>query len=199
MLLLVSFGLAIVGQSGVAAVFGDQTQVLRPNVESSVISLFGSRMTRIQFAGIGIETLIIVLVWFAMHKTRIGLVFRATACDEELATIKGVAVGRIRIVIFGVSSGLVGIAALVAGYDTHVFPMMGFNAMLPSVTAAVAGGIGSVRGAVFGGLLVALAAQFGGSFLPTLWQEAIIFVVLVVFLLIRPQGFFGKPLRRAIV
>jgi branched-chain amino acid transport system permease protein len=139
------------------------------------------------------------LTWFGAHKSRVGMLLRAVACDSELARVKGLPVDLVKLVVFGIGSGVVGLAAIIAAYDTDLTPTMGFNALLPGVAAAIVGGIGSIRGAFFGGLLIGFAQQFGGWQFHTHWQDAVVFVILIGFLILRPQGFFGRPLRRVAV
>jgi branched-chain amino acid transport system permease protein len=73
---------------------------------------------------------------------------------------------------------------------------MGFQAMLGAVVAVVVGGIGSIEGAFVGSLFVGIVQSFAAWPLPSEWQDTVLFVILVVFLLWRPQGFFGRTLSR---
>jgi branched-chain amino acid transport system permease protein len=197
-MLLSSLGLVIACQSAVALGFGNQTKVLRPSVGVISMNFLGGRITQTQLAGMMIALAMFGLIWLSTHKSKMGLIFRATAGDAELARIRGVDVRLIRLIVFGVGSGIVGMAALISAYDTDLVPTMGFNALLPGVTAAVAGGIGSRRGALAGGLTIGLAQHFGVLALPTEWQDAIVFMILLIFLLLKPQGFFGKGFKRAV-
>ena len=97
---------------------------------------------------------------------------------------------------FALGSALAGVAAILAALDTDMRPTMGFDALLMGVVAAVVGGIGSIPGAFLGGLLLGLALNLGVWKLSTGWQDAIAFSLLILFLVFRPQGFFGLPLRR---
>jgi branched-subunit amino acid ABC-type transport system permease component len=75
-------------------------------------------------------------------------------------------------------------------------PTMGLNALLMGAVAAIIGGIGSIPGAAIGALILAFAQQFGVWKIPTQWQDAIAFAVLLVFLVMRPWGVFGRKARR---
>jgi branched-chain amino acid transport system permease protein len=74
---------------------------------------------------------------------------------------------------------------------------MGFRALLMGVVAAIVGGVGSVPGAIIGGIFIGLVQHFGIWVLPTQWQDAIVFAILILFLLVRPQGVLGTPLKKA--
>jgi branched-subunit amino acid ABC-type transport system permease component len=76
---------------------------------------------------------------------------------------------------------------------------MGFRALLLGMTGVIVGGVGTVPGAALGSMVISIAVNVGAWMLPTHWQDGIVFAILVLFLILRPQGFLGKPLRRATV
>jgi branched-chain amino acid transport system permease protein len=100
---------------------------------------------------------------------------------------------------FAIGSALVAIAAILSGYDTDLTPLMGFKAILMGVVAVIVGGIGSIPGAFLGGLLVSSIQQVAAFELPIQLQYGVLFAVLILFLLLRPQGIFGRPPKRASV
>jgi branched-subunit amino acid ABC-type transport system permease component len=93
-------------------------------------------------------------------------------------------------------SAIAGLAAILAAFDTDLTPVMGFKALLGAVVAVIVGGRGSILGVLLGGLLVGMAQHLVVWKLPAQWQDTSVFVILVVFLLFRPQGFLGKPLHK---
>jgi len=121
---------------------------------------------------------------------------RAIADDQALAEAMGVPIERSILLAFGIGSAIAGVAAVLVAYDTSFSPTMGFHALLFGVVAAIVGGIGSISGALLGGLLIGFAENFGVWRLPTQWQDTIVFVILVLFLVLRPEGFMGLPLRK---
>jgi branched-chain amino acid transport system permease protein len=197
--LLSSLGLSIAGRSLVALVFGDQTRLIRKGTLASVLPILGGRITYVQFLGITITVAVFGLMWFGAHKSPAGMLLRAVACDSELARVRGLPVDRVKFIVFGIGSVIVGLAAIIAAYDSDLTPTMGFNALLPGIAAAIVGGMGSIRGALLGGVLIGFAQQFGGWQFQTEWQDAVVFIILIGFLIVRPQGFFGRPLRRTAV
>jgi branched-chain amino acid transport system permease protein len=127
------------------------------------------------------------------------MALRAVANDPTLAQSVGVDVNRAILVSFFIGSALAGIGGIFWAYNTALSPLMGFTALLLGVVAAIVGGIGSLPGAFIGAILVAIAQHFAMWQFPSEWQDAIVFVILTLFLILRPQGFLGKPLRRATV
>ena len=195
-LLLVSFGLMVVFQNLISIMFGDATLVLRRAPVSRVFQFADARITSIQAAvvltSLGVGVSMEVLLWF----TRMGRVFRAIASDPELALVRGVPVDGAILVIFGIGSGMAGLAGILVAYDTDLYPTMGMHALLLGIVAAIVGGIDSVAGAAVGAMLLGFAQQFGVWKLPTGWQDAIAFSILIFFLLVRPQGFLGEFFKR---
>jgi branched-chain amino acid transport system permease protein len=103
----------------------------------------------------------------------------------------GIPTRRIRIQALGLASALGGLAAILTGFDTDLTPDMGFRALLLGVVATVVGGAGSLPGSLLGGLLVGLIQHLGAWFLSTQWQDALIFGLLICFLLWWPRGLLG--------
>lgn len=198
-LLVASLGILVCIQNAVSLVFGDQPRVLRlGDVEKGVL-LFSARVTKIQIAIVFASSVLSLGTWALLCGSRIGRVVRAVANDRELARICGISVDRAILITFAIASALSSIAGIMIGMDTDLTPAMGFNALLMAVAAVIVGGVGSVPGSLLGGLLVGMAQHLGVWKLPTQWQDAIVFLILILFLLLRPQGFLGKPLRRATV
>lgn len=138
--------------------------------------------------------LLMVLLYVFVQRTRLGRAMRATAQDAEAARMMGVDVDRVVMTAFFLGSALAGAGGLAFGlyYDFTSF-LIGFTAGLRAFTAAVLGGIGSIQGAMVGGLLVGLIEAFAGQFIAAAWADVIIFSLLVLVLVFRPAGLFGRP------
>jgi branched-chain amino acid transport system permease protein len=92
---------------------------------------------------------------------------------------------------FILGSAIAGIAAILVSLEQNLEPMMGTSLMIKGFTGAIIGGIGSVPGAILGSFLLGFAENFGIGFLPSGYKDAIAFIVLLLFLLFRPQGILG--------
>ncbi|HYM48966.1 MAG TPA: branched-chain amino acid ABC transporter permease [Candidatus Limnocylindrales bacterium] len=128
--------------------------------------------------------------------TQFGSAMRATAQDREAATFMGIDVDRVIVVTFLIGSALAGMAGVLFGlrFATVNF-FMGYLLGIKAFTAAVIGGIGNIRGAMFGGLLLGVIESLAGGFISTTFQNTIAFLLLVVVLMVRPQGLFGQPVQ----
>ena len=118
---------------------------------------------------------------------------RAVAQDKTMASLVGINLDTIISVTFIIGSGLAAVAGLmVAMYYGLVNYYIGYLAGIKAFTAAVLGGIGSIRGAMFGGILLGLVESLGGSYISSEYKDAYAFVILIVVLLVKPGGLFGK-------
>ena len=159
--------------------------------------------TRFEFGNVVIrlrEVLIVVvalglmagLTWFVQF-TRMGKAMRATAQDPEAARMMGVEVDRVIIIAFFLGSALAGAGGMMFGlYYNFTSYVIGFTAGLRAFTAAVLGGIGNVPGAMAGGLIIGLVEALGGQMISASWADVIIFSILVLVLVFRPAGLFGR-------
>lgn len=198
-LLLASLGLLIAIQNAISLLFGDDTKSIRGSAVAEGLAVFGARITPIQVGIISISVLLLALCWAFTKYSSKGKAMSAVANDPELARIVGIESDQVILFTFVLGSALAAIASILISFDTDMTPTMGFDALLMGVVAAIVGGIGSIPGAFLGGLLVGMAQHLGVWKLPTQWQDAIVFGILIIFLLLRPHGLLGKPLKKAAV
>jgi branched-chain amino acid transport system permease protein len=125
--------------------------------------------------------------------TKLGKAMQATAYDREAASMMGIDVDKVIVRTFFIGSALAGAAGVLVGLVFgQINHFMGFNYGLKGFTAAVIGGIGSIPGAMFGGLFIGLAEAFTAGYISNTFKDLIVFSILVVVMLVRPSGLFGK-------
>lgn len=130
---------------------------------------------------------------FIVYKTKIGLAMRASEQNAKAANLMGINVNFVISFTFflaGMSATIAG--ALVGGYYQIVYPNMGFMAGLKAFAAAVLRGIGSLPGALLGGLIVGVSESMAASFMGSTYRDSIAFVILIIVLIVRPHGLFGR-------
>jgi branched-chain amino acid transport system permease protein len=128
-----------------------------------------------------------------VQRTQLGKAMRATSFDREAAAMMGIDVDRVIVVTFFIGSALAGAAGVFNGLAyQQVWPYMGFQAGLYAFIAAVVGGIGNLPGAVVGGLVIGLAQSFSIGYISSTFSDAIVFLVLIAVLILRPTGVLGR-------
>ena len=158
---------------------------------------------RFQLAGAVLDLRVILIwivalllmagLWLFVQRSRLGKAMRATAQDPEAARMMGVNVDRVIVIAFFAGSALAGAGGLIFGlYYNYTSFLIGFTTGLRAFAAAVLGGIGSVPGAMAGGVIIGLVEAMGGQFIATAWTDVIIFSILVLVLVFRPTGLFGR-------
>lgn len=156
----------------------------------------------IRIVVIAAALVMMVALWLLVTRTKLGKAMRATAFDREAAAMMGIDVDRVIVKTFFIGSALAGAAGVLVGLVFgQINHFMGFNYGLKGFTAAVVGGIGSIPGAMFGGIFIGLADAFSVGYiedftrgrLGSAFSDLVLFLILIVFMLVRPQGIFGKP------
>ena len=196
-LFLVSIGLALVLRHVIYLVAGPQPRTY--TVDPYKVYVIGSaRLSGAQGIAILVAGIGIVVLGILIARTGVGRMMRALADDLPLAAVSGVRTGRVILAAWIVSGVLAGLAGVLAGLvQTSFNPQLGFTLLLPIFAAVVLGGIGSIYGALVGGLVLGLAMELstwpelGGGVNPT-YKPVVAFAALVLVLLLRPQGLFGR-------
>lgn len=189
-----ALGVGIVVQNLIGMIFGRSfVSVTAPLSRSIEIAsgLFVSPLS-----GIAIICAIVlfgVLQFFLMH-THVGLALRALSENPELVRTYGLSPRRLSTIVFALGSLLVVPAAIITGVSSGLNPAMGHHVMLISLAATIVGGVGSLRGAACAGLLLGLAENLALAYFEPQWSEAVTFIVLFLFILFRPSGFFGRSI-----
>ncbi len=189
--LLASFGVFIFIQNLLQLIFGAQILTIRTGPVKEGHHIFGAVITNIQILILAVSCLLFVCLWLFIKKTRLGKAMRAVADDPLAASVVGINPERIILAAFAIGSALAGVAGILVSYETNIEPTMGMNAILKGIIASIIGGIGSIPGALFGGLFLGLAENLGIWKISAGWKDCIAFVILIVFLLLRPGGIMG--------
>jgi branched-chain amino acid transport system permease protein len=119
---------------------------------------------------------------------------RAVAEDPLAAATVGIDPERVILIAFALGSALAGMAGCMIAYETNLEPTMGMNAILKGIISSIIGGIGSIPGAVVGGVFLGVVENLGIWKIQAGWKDSIAFAVLIIFLVARPSGFFGRKI-----
>lgn len=138
---------------------------------------------------------LMLLVYWLLEKTFIGNIMQATAQDQYMASLVGVPVIVSIGMTFAISAAITGICGGLLAPIFFLNNTMGTTAGSKAFAAIVIGGFGSVPGAIIGGLIVGLVEQFGGAYISSTYQLALIYIVLIIFLMFRPKGLFQEKIQ----
>jgi branched-chain amino acid transport system permease protein len=150
------------------------------------------------------QLLILVIAFSAMlllhlfiSRTRYGMAMRATAESLPIASILGIDVNKVIVLTFAVASALGGVAGVLVGLAFNaISPFMGTQMVVKGMAVMLIGGLGNVYGAMVGGLVLGLVEVLSVAYLASSYRDAFAFSLMIVILLVRPQGLFGRPLEQ---
>jgi branched-chain amino acid transport system permease protein len=191
--LISAIGVSIFLQNYVMLTQGATDKVFPTLFENSGIEFLSVRMTYLQIFIILISAILMISLRFFVRKTKMGKAMQAVAQDKIMASLVGINIDTVISTTFIIGSGLAAVAGfMVAMYYGLVNYFIGYIAGIKAFTAAVLGGIGSIRGAMFGGILLGLVESFGASYISSEYKDAYAFAILIIILLVKPSGLFGK-------
>lgn len=201
--LIVTLGISLILQNGGLILFGSSPRTVRTPLSSSawtldvpgVDALIFLNQARLVSALIAVA--VAVALYFMLERTRLGRSLRAAADNPTAATYAGVDVDRAHRIAFGMGVGITAVAGGLIATFLSYSPFVGLDFVIIMYAGVVLGGMGSILGAFWGGLTVGFVQQFSALFLPPQLQNSAIFVVFLLILILRPQGFFGRSAERA--
>ena len=130
-------------------------------------------------------------LYLLIGKTKLGMMIRAGASNRDMAQVLGIDIGRVFAIVFSIGVALAAFSGMIGAPVSSVYPGMGEQILIVSFVVVVIGGIGSVKGAFVGAMLIGLADTFGQVLLPD-FASVVVYAVMAVVLLWRPQGLFGR-------
>jgi len=191
--LLLTFGLSYVLVEAVRLIFGsDGIPFPTPSQLTGVVDLGVGFFPRYRLFVIGVVIVLLLLLWAGLEKTKFGLIVRAGARDPTIMRVLGVDIGKVWLLVFGLGAGLAALGGVLAGPMRSVNPEMGSLVLAEAFVVTVIGGLGSLLGSVVAGVLVGIAISMTALFAPEM-ADIVMFALMAVVLLVRPQGLFGKP------
>jgi len=189
-----SIGAMIIIINVVALIFGNETKIVNPGVSQSItIGKILVTYTQVfQF----VTALFLFLLFFIFLKfSRFGIITRAYRDDEKLASVLGTNIPAIKRLLFILSSAFAAVGSCLIAYDVGMNPYVGMPMLLNAVVALIIGGVGRFEAPVLGGLLIGILQALVVYFSSARWQDAVTFLLLILFLLLRPQGILGEKMR----
>ncbi len=193
--IIATIGASIMFQNGALAVFGPSPERVRPVIEAGSTGgvMLGGVFFDYQYVVILGVTLVLVVTQYAFFEyTLLGKKMQATSQDKDMARLLGIPVTLMIALTFIYSTALGGLAGMLVAPIYFVTHKMGAVLGLKAFAVTIAGGFGDVRGAIAGGLALGVIETFGAAYVSVVYKDAFAFLLLILFLLFRPQGIFGE-------
>ncbi len=197
--LISAIGMSIVLQNYVQLLQGARVKTIAPVLTGSWTLMergdgFVVSISTMQIIILILTTALMIGVTLLVHRTPLGRMQRACEQDKVMAALVGINVDRTISTTFVIGAALAALAGfMVTLYYGVVDFFMGFLAGMKAFTAAVLGGIGSLPGAMLGGLVIGLIESFWSSYVDAQYKDVAVFCILILVLMLRPNGFFGRP------
>lgn len=187
-----SLGMTFIIRSIIYLIWGADFQFYAPGVMRPALDLpLGIKIRPDQILILIVVLLLVASLYAFLKGTRMGRAMRATADNLELAWVTGVDTERVILWTWGIGGGLAAAGGILYGIDVQLRPEMGWNFLLPLFAATILGTIGNPYGALVGGLVIGIAQQVSTAFLLPTYKPAVAFILMIILLLVKPQGIFG--------
>ena len=190
-LLLISIGLAFVIRYGIQFIWGTELRQLDVN-RTATVSFLDLRIGRTQLIVIIVGFVTLVATGLGLRLTMLGKQMRALSDNLDLAETSGINTSRVILYTWLFAAGLAGLAGVFAGAITQLQPELGFELLLPIFAAVVLGGIGNAFGALTAGIVLGVVIEWSTLFIASGLKLAVGFIILIIVLIIRPEGIFGR-------
>lgn len=197
--LITAIGVSLLIEYGVIYVRGAQPEAYPDVVPNISFDLFGAQISSQSILILSVSVILMIILQLIVHKTKIGKAMRAVSHDVDAAKLMGINVDNTISATFAIGSALAGAAGVIFGvYYTKIEPLMGVIPGLKAFVAAVLGGIGIIPGAMVGGLVLGVVETVVSGLGFSLWRDAAAFIILILILIFRPNGIFGKNTREKV-
>ncbi|HKR18936.1 MAG TPA: branched-chain amino acid ABC transporter permease [Stellaceae bacterium] len=189
--ILVTFGIAIVLVEAMRAAFGGLARnIPAPSWAAGIVNLHVTLYPTYRIDVLAIVAVVLVLLYFVLYRTRLGLIVRAGIEDQLMVNILGINVTRTFLTVFGLGAMAAGFAGVINAPIVTVTPDMGADILVQSFVVVVIGGVGSFWGAVAGGLIAGEILALTAMIQPA-YSQVMLFAAMALVLILRPQGLFG--------
>jgi branched-chain amino acid transport system permease protein len=190
--MLLAVGTALLLENLALSLFGEKQRGVPP-VVTGVYQIFGAYLPASRLLVLMLSALLVIGLLLFVQYTKPGRAMRAVAQDKEVTLLMGVNVGRISALGFGVGAALAGLAGGLLITISAINSGIGTAISIKAFIMIMIGGAGVVAGAILGGIVLGFAEAIGYALIPGSMTYLLIFIGLIIFLIIRPQGIMGKP------
>lgn len=198
-IVMLTFGIGYVARGAITMIpgIGTETHVLPVPYKDAVLQFGGLVVNIEQLAVIGATAVLCALLFALFRYSKVGIAMQASSQNQLAAYYMGIPVQKLNGLVWGLAAAVAAVAGLLLAPITFVHANMGFIG-LKAFPAAVVGGFGSLPGAIVGGLVIGLVEALSGFYLPEGFKDVAAYVVVLVMLMVKPNGLFGENLRKKV-
>jgi branched-chain amino acid transport system permease protein len=198
-IVMLTIGIAYVARGAITMIpaIGTETHTLPVPYKDQVFTAAGVVFAVEQLVVIVVTALLCLVLYLLFSRSKVGVAMQAASQNQLAAYYMGIPVKRLNAVVWGLAAGVAAIAGLLLAPITFVHANMGFIG-LKAFPAAVVGGFGSLPGAIVGGLIIGVVESLAGFYLPEGFKDIAAYVVVLVMLMIKPNGLFGERLNKKV-
>jgi len=187
-----TFGLLIFLRSAAQFLWTGDFRYINDSIVKGRLDLFGIYVGKPQLVAAGIAIVVCLLIYWFIEKTNLGRALQAVSEDREAALLMGIDTERMYVIAWAIAGASVGIAGASLSTFYYIYPDVGGSFLTLAFVIVALGGFGSVSGTLFGGVVVGLVEVFSGLFISPAFKYAIVFLLFIGVLILRPRGLFGK-------
>jgi branched-chain amino acid transport system permease protein len=188
--LVATVGLSIAVSAAALLIFNPEYKVVPPVLSGSTI-VAGVQITYQGLLVIGTSLALFALVYLFLTYTRHGMAIRAVSQQLEAASLMAIPVVQTYGIVIAISGALAGLAGVLLSPSFFLNPNSGFNPMIQALIVTIFGGLGSIRGALVAGFVLGVFESFVEVFYGVAWAQPGVFILIIVMLIVRPNGLFG--------
>jgi branched-chain amino acid transport system permease protein len=193
--ILLTTGLSIMLLHGVQWIFSASGRMVDTEFGFAGVEIGDIRITATRIAAGGMAVVTFVALWLILTRTQFGRAMRAISQNRDAALMVGIPPRRVARHAMMLAAALCGIAGAALAPVYLVQPIMGQSLLFKAFALVIIGGLGHLQGAAIAAVVLGVAESIAGGFLTIVWQEAIVFLAMILVLLFRPQGLFATRIR----
>jgi len=190
-----TFGISVVIQSLLLLAFTSNPRTINAPYSSASVEIAGVHLRASLLIALAAAVVLVVVLDALLNRTRFGRQVKASAIDPDAAGLVGINLGHTYAVVFAIAAAVATIGGTLIALSFSVDPVGGTTWLLRAFTVVVIGGLGSIRGTLAGGLIVGVVESVGAVLVGAQYRDVVVFGILVVVLLARPNGLFTRAVR----
>lgn len=197
--LITAIGVSLLLEYGGMLLVSPQPRTFPAVFEAQTYNIGGFIINNQQIVILAVSVILMLVLTYVVNRTKVGKAMRACSFDTDAARLMGIDVNRVISFTFGIGSALAAAAGVLVGvYYNSIDPLMGIMPGLKAFVAAVLGGIGVIPGAMAGGIILGVVEALVSGFISSTFRDAAAFAILIIILLFKPSGIFGKNVREKV-